>query len=50
LKPVRIGDSITAEAEVLSYDATRRRLRLHTRCLNQRSEIVLDGEAVVLVD
>ena len=50
LKPVRIGDMITAAAEVLAYDATRRRLRLRTTCVNQRDEIVLEGEAVVLVD
>jgi len=50
LKPVRIGDTITAAAEVVSYDAARRRLRLKTTCVNQRDELVLDGEAVVLVD
>lgn len=50
LKPVRIGDTITATAEVLAYDATRRRLRLRTTCVNQGDETVLDGEAVVLVD
>ncbi len=50
LKPVRIGDTITAAAEVLSYDAARRRLRLKTTCVNQRDELVLDGEAVVIVD
>lgn len=50
LKPVRIGDTITATAEVTAYDAERRRLRLRTSCLNQRDDVVLDGEAVLLVD
>ncbi len=50
LKPVRAGDTITAEAEVLSYDPAKRLLRLRTTCVNQRSEAVLEGEAVVLVD
>lgn len=50
LRPVRIGDTITAAAEVVAYDATRRRLRLRTTCTNHRDETVLDGEAVVLVD
>ncbi len=50
LRPVRIGDTITATAEVTSYDAERRRLRLRTSCVNQRDEAVLDGEAVLLVD
>ncbi len=50
LRPVRIGDTITATAEVTAYDAERRRLRLRTSCVNQRGEAVLDGEAVLLVD
>jgi 3-hydroxybutyryl-CoA dehydratase len=50
LKPVRIGDTITATAEVVAYDAARRRLRLKTTCVNQDGATVLDGEAVVLVD
>ena len=50
LKPVRIGDKITATAEVIAYDAGRRRLRLRTSCVNQRDEVVLDGEAVLLVE
>ncbi|MDQ7840331.1 MAG: MaoC family dehydratase [bacterium] len=50
LKPVRIGDTITATAEVTAYDAERRRLRLRTSCVNQRDEAVLDGEAVLLVE
>lgn len=49
-RPVRIGDAITASAEVVAYDPDRRRLTLRTTCTNQRGETVLDGEAVVLVD
>jgi len=50
LKPVRIGEAITAAAEVTAYDPQRRRLTLHTTCTNQRGETVLDGEAVLLVE
>lgn len=49
-RPVRIGDTVTATAEVVSFDAGRRRLTVHTTCANQRGEVVLDGEAVLLVD
>lgn len=49
-RPVRIGDAITASAEVIAYYPDRRRLTLRTTCTNQRGETVLDGEAVVLVD
>lgn len=49
-RPVRIGETITATAEVTAYDPERRRLTLRTTCANQRGETVLEGEAVVLVD
>ena len=50
LKPVRFGDTITAEAEVVSYRSEKRILTLRTKCANQRGEQVLEGEATVLVD
>ncbi len=50
LRPVRFGDTVTAAAEVMAYDAERQRLTLRTTCANQRGELVLDGEAVLVVD
>ena len=50
LKPVRIGDVLTAAAEVTVFDPERRRLTLRTTCTNQHTEAVLEGEAVMLVD
>jgi 3-hydroxybutyryl-CoA dehydratase len=50
IRPVRIGDTITATAEVVAYDPGRRRLTLRTICMNDRDETVLDGEAVLLVE
>lgn len=50
LKPVRFGDTITAEAEVLSYRAEKGILTLRTTCTNQRGEAVIDGDAVLLVE
>jgi 3-hydroxybutyryl-CoA dehydratase len=49
-RPVRIGDTITAIAEVAAYSTETRRLTLQTSCVNQHGETVLAGEAVVLVD
>jgi 3-hydroxybutyryl-CoA dehydratase len=49
-RPVYPGDTITALAEVIAFDAERRRLRVKTLCTNQRGEPVLEGEAVLLVD
>jgi 3-hydroxybutyryl-CoA dehydratase len=46
-RPVKIGDEITARVEIVEV-ISERRLRLGTRCVNQRNEIVLDGEAVVV--
>ena len=47
-KPVRIGDTVTARVEVLEV-MRKRRVRLATTCRNQHGEVVLDGEATVLV-
>lgn len=44
--PVRPGDTVTAEVEVL--EVTGRRARLATRCLLADGTLVLTGEAVVL--
>jgi 3-hydroxybutyryl-CoA dehydratase len=49
-RPVRPGDTITAQAEVLAWQPERRLLTLRTTCRNQHGETVLEGEAVLLVD
>ena len=46
--PVRIGDTVTALAEVTAYDPARRRATLRTTC-TVRGELVIEGEASVLV-
>lgn len=48
LKPVKVGDTITARVEVVEILRERNRVRLKTTCLNQRGEEVLSGEAWVL--
>lgn len=48
LRPVRVGDTITARVEVVEVLRERNRVRLKTTCLNQRGEEVLSGEARVL--
>jgi 3-hydroxybutyryl-CoA dehydratase len=50
LKPVRPGDQVTARAEILELFPAQRRVRIATRCTNQAGEVVLDGEALLLVD
>ena len=47
LAPVRIGDEITARAEVVEM-ISEKRMRLRTQCFNQRKEMVLDGEAIIV--
>ena len=49
-KPVRIGDTVTARAEVLEVIAAKRRVRLATTCRNQNGEVVVEGEAVVMME
>ncbi|HEU5360995.1 MAG TPA: MaoC family dehydratase [Candidatus Deferrimicrobiaceae bacterium] len=47
LAPVKIGDEITARAEVAEV-ISEKRLRLRTQCINQRKEVVLEGEAIIV--
>jgi len=47
--PVRIGDTVTARVRVTELRAEKRRAILETRCTNQRDEVVVEGEAEVLV-
>ena len=49
-RPVAVGDTITAEAEVLSADAKKNILTLRTDCTNQDGEVVTRGEATVMLD
>lgn len=47
LAPVRIGDTVTARAEVVEVIKEKNRVKLKTTCLNQEGKTVVDGEAVV---
>jgi len=46
LRPVLVGDAITARSEVVAILPAQRRLRCRTTCVNQRGELVLAGEAI----
>lgn len=48
LKPVYIGDTITAEAEVVELLEEKNRVRFATRCRNQDNDIVAEGESVLM--
>ena len=49
-RPVFPGDTITATATVASVQETKRLVKLRTHCTNQHDEIVLEGEALILLD
>ena len=46
--PVRIGDTVTATAEVVALDPARRRATLRTTC-TVAGKVVIEGEAQALV-
>lgn len=48
LRPVRIGDTVTARVEVTEVLRDRNRVCLRTLCLNQAGEAVIEGEAWVM--
>lgn len=49
IKPVYIGDTITAVVEVTAYREDKGVVTLKTECFDQQGEQVLTGEAVLLV-
>ena len=48
LAPVRFGDTIKAEVEVIEKNEDRNRLKLKTTCINQEGVVVLNGMATVM--
>lgn len=50
LRPVKIGDTIKAVADVKAIEHEKRMVTLETTCYNQSGDPVLKGEAVVLLD
>lgn len=46
--PVRIGDTVTARVEVAEVNREKGRVRLATKCLNQKDEVVAEGESLVM--
>lgn len=46
-RPVKLGDTLTVELEVLEK-LPKGRVRIATRVFNQKAELVVDGEAEVL--
>ncbi|MHA1964530.1 MAG: MaoC family dehydratase [Candidatus Thorarchaeota archaeon] len=47
--PVRIGDTITARVEVVSLNDEKQRVTLKTICTNQNQEVVIEGEALIML-
>ena len=45
--PVKIGDTVTAEAIVMEKRDDKRIIKFRTTVTNQRGEVVVDGSAVV---
>ena len=48
LRPVMLGDTVSARVEVAEVDPEKNRLRLRTSCVNQRGDTVLEGQALVM--
>ncbi len=47
LKPVHIGDTITATGEVVAARKDKAIVTLKTSCTNQKGEVVVEGETVL---
>lgn len=49
-RPVFIGDTVTALAEVIEIVVAKRRMRCRTTVRNQHGKIVIDGESLIQKD
>ena len=47
LKPVFIGDTITANVEIMELFPEKHRIRLSTICIKQGGVVVIEGEAML---
>ena len=47
-EPVKFGDIITAEVEVIEKNPEHNCVRMRTICYNQKAVVVIDGEATVM--
>jgi 3-hydroxybutyryl-CoA dehydratase len=50
LAPIYIGDTVTAQVKVVKVRDDKSIVTLETHCQNQRGELIIKGEAVVLVE
>lgn len=48
LAPVRIGDTVMAEVEVIERFEEKNRIKLKTTCKNQEEKVVIEGIATVM--
>lgn len=48
LAPVRMGDTIRAEVEVIEKIDEKNRIKLKTQCINQDGKVVIEGIATVM--
>jgi 3-hydroxybutyryl-CoA dehydratase len=46
--PVYFGDTVTARVEVVEVVREKNRLKLATKCTNQKGEVVAEGESLVM--
>ena len=49
VKPVKIGDTVTARVEVVEVITAKKRVRLATTVRNQHGDTVIEGEALAKV-
>ena len=50
LNPVRVGDTLKAEAVVTRWRPEKNILHLDTVCSNQNGDTIVEGEAVLLIE
>jgi 3-hydroxybutyryl-CoA dehydratase len=49
-RPVFLGDTLTATAEVIELIPAERRMRVHVRIINQHGKVVVEGDGLLQKD
>ena len=49
LRPVHIGDTVTAIGEVIAKNEEKRQITMRTTVVNQDGKMVIDGEALAFL-
>ena len=49
IRPVYMGDNVTAYAEIADVDCQRSRIKMYVKCTNQLGELLIEGSVLMCI-